>query len=160
MKSNRIVRRRGRAVRSARGFTLVEILIVVVILGILAAIVIPQFGSASTDARDSSLTSQLQTINSQITLYKLNHNDTLPTFLTTQWTQLTSTTDINGNTPTTGETTYGPYLQTAPVNPLTNESAIVAVGTAAATSTGWYFDSSAGIMHGANATGAQSDNGQ
>jgi prepilin-type N-terminal cleavage/methylation domain-containing protein len=34
--------------RKNKGFTLVEILIVVVILGILAAIVIPQFSEAST----------------------------------------------------------------------------------------------------------------
>ena len=38
-----------------KGFTLVEILIVVVILGILAAIVIPQFTDASTQAKESSL---------------------------------------------------------------------------------------------------------
>ena len=44
------------------GFTLVEILIVVIILGILAAIVIPQFTNASQDARNSSLLSQLQTL--------------------------------------------------------------------------------------------------
>ena len=42
-------------VQKAKGFTLVEILIVVVILGILAAIVIPQFTNASESAKASSL---------------------------------------------------------------------------------------------------------
>src|SRR6187399_3120355 len=64
--------------RRQRGFTLVEILIVVIILGILAAIVIPQFTNASQDARKNSLTSQLQTIRSQLELYKLQHLDQLP----------------------------------------------------------------------------------
>ncbi|MHC4363321.1 MAG: type IV pilin protein, partial [Planctomycetota bacterium] len=41
--------------KAQSGFTLVEILIVVVILGILAAIVIPQFTDASTEAKMSSL---------------------------------------------------------------------------------------------------------
>src|SRR5688500_19799867 len=63
------------------GFTLVEILIVVIILGILAAIVIPQFTSASQDARRNSLTSQLQTLRSQLELYKLQHLDQMPSTL-------------------------------------------------------------------------------
>src|SRR5438309_9198865 len=57
------------------GFTLVEILIVVINLGILAAIVIPQFTSASQDARKSSLVSQLQTIKAQTELARLQHLD-------------------------------------------------------------------------------------
>src|SRR3954466_7876959 len=88
-----------------KGFTLVEILIVVIILGILAAIVIPQFTNASTDARKNSLTSQLQTIRSQIELYKLQHNDKLPPFTGTsadvQWQEMTLQTDVNGATTAT-----------------------------------------------------------
>ena len=48
--------------RNNKGFTLVEILIVVIILGILAAIVIPQFTNASNDARNNSVASTLQTL--------------------------------------------------------------------------------------------------
>ena len=66
--------------RGKSGFTLVEILIVVVILGILAAIVIPQFTEASTDAKEARMLSDLQSVRSQIELYKIQHNDELPTF--------------------------------------------------------------------------------
>jgi len=58
--------------KAKSGFTLVEILIVVVILGILAAIVIPQFTDASTEAKESALKSDLQTMRSQIELYKIS----------------------------------------------------------------------------------------
>ena len=59
-------------------FTLVELLIVVIILGILASVVIPQFSDASTDARMSSLATNLMTIRGQIDLYRLQHNGTYP----------------------------------------------------------------------------------
>jgi len=68
--------------QAKRGFTLVEILIVVVILGILAAIVIPQFTQASTEAKANSLCSDLQTMRSQIELYKVQHNDVAPALAT------------------------------------------------------------------------------
>jgi len=109
-----------------KGFTLVEILIVVIILGILAAIVIPQFTNASTDARKNSLTSQLQTVRSQLELYKLQHNDKLPDFATKQWGQMTAQTDVNGNTAATTKD-FGPYLQQMPVNSLNNNNHMEAI---------------------------------
>ena len=60
------------------GFTLVEILIVVVILGILAAIVVPQFSEASSEAKINTLRGNLQTMRSQLELYKIQHDDLLP----------------------------------------------------------------------------------
>ena len=111
----------------AKGFTLVEILIVVVILGILAAIVIPQFTNASESAKSSSMLSTLQTVRSQIELYKNQHNNTEPD-LVTDWTQFTLYTDIDGNTNATKTAvfTYGPYMQKAPVNPFTGGSTVAA----------------------------------
>src|SRR3954452_22127350 len=89
--------------RTRKGFTLIEILIVVIILGILAAIVIPQFSSASSNARKASLQSTVQTLRSQIALYKLQHGDTLPD-ITSTWTALTASSTYNGQN-------YGPYMQ-------------------------------------------------
>ena len=112
-----------------KGFTLIEILIVVIILGILAAIVIPQFTSASQDARKNSLTSQLQTIRSQIELYKLQHLDKLPPVLQagTGWSDLTNQSKADMTTGATTAFPFGPYLQSAPTNSLNGATGILTV---------------------------------
>ncbi|MCS7034280.1 MAG: prepilin-type N-terminal cleavage/methylation domain-containing protein [Phycisphaerae bacterium] len=131
-----------------RGFTLVEILIVVIILGILAAIVIPQFTNASTEARQNSTRSQLQTLRSQIELYKLQHGDQLPNLIggtdepgstVTHWSALTGTS-------TFGAGTFGPYLQQAPFNALNGNTNVVdGNGTAPASSAcGFVYDYNSG----------------
>ncbi len=107
--------------KTKSGFTLVEILIVVVILGILAAIVIPQFTEASTEAKLSSLCTDLQTMRSQIELYKIQHNDVPPTFAGFVG-EMTTYTDINGNANAAKTVVfcYGPYVQKIPVNQFNN----------------------------------------
>ncbi len=135
--------------RARKGFTLVEILIVVIILGILAAIVIPQFTQASTQARLSNLQTNLQTVRSQLLLYKTQHNESYPTTLGTQ---LVEYSDITGAVATAPDAThtYGPYLQAIPINPISNSAAIRVVngaGTvfaAPTTDAGWYFNSTTG----------------
>ena len=126
----------------ARGFTLVEILIVVIILGILAAIVIPQFTNASTQAKGSSVSTTLQTIRSQIELFKIQHNDIPPqTTGLAGWTLMTSKTDTAETTTATPVgTTYGPYFPQAPSNPLNNKTTTSTSATDAAS--GWYYSAS------------------
>jgi general secretion pathway protein G len=135
-----------------RAFTLIEILIVVVILGILAAIVIPQFTKASETAKASSLNSQLQTIRSQLELYQVQHNGNYPTLaqLTPDadadgehdWTNLTTTSEVDGATPgdASGDE-FGPYLQKPPTNPFMQSSNVAAAAT---TDFGWIYTAATG----------------
>jgi general secretion pathway protein G len=132
---------RGKKMKAKHGFTLVEILIVVVILGILAAIVIPQFTDAATESKESSLRSDLQTIRSQIELYKIQHNDDLPTAggLTFE-VAMTGYTDQYGAASTQGAVgAFGPYLQTIPVNPFTAGNGVNGA-SASGSPQGWTFD--------------------
>lgn len=130
--------------RAKSGFTLVEILIVVVILGILAAIVIPQFTEASTEAKTSSLCTDLQTMRSQIELYKIQHNDDLPSdgaagFILA----MTGQTDIAGAV----GADYGPYLQKIPTNPFIDDDTITENGVLGDGSGGWEFNTTTGAFH-------------
>ena len=59
--------------QAQKGFTLVELLIVVIILAILAAIVVPQFASSTDDAKISSLDSTLSNMRSAVDLYRQQH---------------------------------------------------------------------------------------
>ena len=102
-----------------RGFTLIEILIVVVILGILAAVVVPQFTNASEDANDAAVRSQLQTLRGQIELYRAQQSND-PALLTTGWTDL-----IDND-----------YIMGAPSNPLASSATIAAT---AAANVGWVW---------------------
>lgn len=126
-------------------FTLVELLIVVIILGILSAVVIPQFSDAQTDAKLSSLTTNLQTIRGQIDLYRLQHNSAYPT-LANFANQMTKKTDVDGTVnQATGK--FGPYLQRIPNNPFTvgGTGNDVTSGVAAANKA-WFYDEAAGTF--------------
>lgn len=143
------------------GFTLVEILIVVVILGILAAIVIPQFSSASESAKASSLLTQLQTIRSQIELYQVQHQGNYPAIVTdADWDMLTGITDsaqtqyaTKAAAVTANATPLGPYLQKVPANPFSSTTAVGQTAAAAAAATaGWEYDEASGEIKASMAT--------
>lgn len=116
--------------RSRSAFTLIEILIVVVILGILATIVIPQFSNASLTARENTLRDEMRYLRTQIAVYRAQHNDYAPGYSAGTGAgaateanfdaQMTTYTDDRGNANSTGSATYkyGPYLSRMPKNPI------------------------------------------
>ena len=56
--------------RMKRGFTLVELLIVVIIIAVLAAIAIPKFANSSTRSRESALRGELKLLRNAVELFK------------------------------------------------------------------------------------------
>jgi general secretion pathway protein G len=138
------------------GFTLIEVLIVVVIMAVLAATIIPQFSTSTKDARESSLKFNLQSLRTQLELYKVQHNATLPDG-TNNLKQLTSASDVTGALSATGlvDAThpYGPYVQNAlPVQPFSGLNTVKldtgAAGTlptaTAGVGGGWIYRASTG----------------
>jgi general secretion pathway protein G len=137
--------------KSQSGFTLVELLIVVIILGILAAVVIPQFNTAAAESKEAALASNLATIRQAIELYKVQHNDVFPTAAVVV--QLTTGTDVTG----AAGTKYGPYIRNVfPANPMDGLAVVATPATMPAAPTGaggWVYATGNGEFR-ANITGA------
>ncbi len=138
--------------RRTWGFTLVELLIVVIILGILAAIVIPQFSSSTTDAKESALDANLAAMRNAIELYRVQHNAIYPGAVATSAgaacaapaakgtgalnsgqafiDSMVMFSDVSGNTCTIGDTTvykFGPYMRNkVPSDPITGKGSVAA----------------------------------
>lgn len=127
---------RARHHAAGRAFTLVEILIVVVILAILAALVMPQFSNASYIARENALKDDLRYFRTQIGVYKAQHEDVGPGHpngdasqtVEAEWfvKHLTGYTNKRGVYSATASPDYpfGPYLMRIPVNPINGRDGV------------------------------------
>ena len=106
------------------GFTLVEVLIVVVIMAVLASTIIRQFSDSTKDAKISTWEFKLQTLRSQIELYKWQHDGSIPSETLAE---LANRTDADGVIGTTSLSPFGPYLREVPTNPFINKNAVTVI---------------------------------
>lgn len=159
--------------KSLVGFSLIELLVVVAILAILAAVIAPQFSNSSVEAKESALRSNLSSLRSAVELYYRDHGKYPSAVAATGATcpgtglagsglinsedalveQLTLYTNAAGQACTTTNATfkYGPYLKDGiPTDPVVGSSATVVatagnlVMTGGAGTGGWKFDNVTG----------------
>jgi len=160
-----------RRIKDAFGFTLLEILAAVIILGILAVIIVPQIYFSYQETRLNTLRANLNAIRVAIEPYYHQHNYVYPgahddkgdpvsykeqaenAFIA----QLAGYTDINGkvNNKKAGTYTFGPYLKSnkLPLNPFNNDNSVVCdITTTDVTvrapdgSSGWKFYTKTGVL--------------
>lgn len=165
------------------GFTLIEMLIVVIVLGILAAIIIPQIAVSTDDAKLNTLETNLNGVRNAIELYYFEHNSvypggaiptTKPADVTTVplalIAQLARYTDVSGNIANAKDATYkyGPYIKNGklPTNPYNDKNDVVVdttetditVRDSTASDNGWKFYFKTGVFIAADGTAGTHDN--
>ena len=162
--------------RTQPGFTLVEMLIVIIVLGILAMIIIPQLSVSTEDAKVSTLKTNLSALRSAVEIYYAQHDSKYPgqtkssdgtsnndaaVAASSMVKQLTQYTDQNGKVSGTKDNTYkyGPYVKGGqlPKNPFLSGSDATGVesdATKSITATrsadgspGWKFHFNTGVLY-------------
>ncbi|MFC1781948.1 type II secretion system protein [Planctomycetota bacterium] len=126
-----------------RGFTLVEILIVVVLLGILATTVISMASGSALSAKESALATDLSLLRRFILIYKCQHLEVSPGYPDGVTTvapteaafvnQATLSSNSSGVTMPIGTAGFerGPYMQKLPANPMNSLSSVQMLGDGA-----------------------------
>jgi general secretion pathway protein G len=148
--------------RSHSGFSLLELVIVIVIIGLIAAIAIPRFSCGTAGAADTSLEADLAILRNAIDLFAAEHGGDYPT-LAKITDQLTKYTDgLNTSDPVDARDVdhpYGPYLRAIPALPVGDNKGKTdfTAGSIGDGDVGWWYDQTNGVIK-ANCDDAEKDN--
>ncbi|MEL7237469.1 MAG: type II secretion system protein [Planctomycetota bacterium] len=139
---------KSRRSRDRGGFTLVELLIVMTVVGILAAVVVPTLGRATQDARSVAAGLGTQQFSSVIQRYAVEHGGRYPSRYMIH-NQLTQWTDAVGNvagheTPTCN---IPPYLDVIPSPGTGPNATMTSIAPAQSPyAAGWLYDDTTGVI--------------
>ena len=133
--------------RPQRGFTLVEILIVVVILGIVAAIVLANFSNVTATAKASMLADNLRLMRTQVVVFKGQHRGVPPGYPGLDPAQTPDEAVFAAHI-TERTNGYGPYMRKMPENPVNDKANVLMIDdgaplpAAASGQHGWVYQAS------------------
>jgi len=140
--SKDVLKRGLRAARRRLGVAINDIVVPLVVLGLVAAVVVPQFTRAGLVSAAESVKQPLRTVNAAVELYRAQHKDAAPD-LSNGWTPLVTRSDECGRTDGGEARLFGPYLPQPPVNPVTGGTTI---SSAPRRGTDWWWDAATGTV--------------
>lgn len=130
---------------------MIELVIVVVIIGIIAAIAIPRMSRGVSGASNSALRGDLATLRKALDLYQAEHNGEYPKLAKlpgalTQYSDEAGTDFADDKNAPTGRI-FGPYLREIPPLPVgPNKGETDFTNTLGTADTGWVYDEDTGVI--------------
>lgn len=131
-----------------KAFSLVELVIVLVIIGVIAAIAIPRLTRGATNAGATAVAADLAALRNAIELYRAEHEGIFPSAANFS-SQMTQFSNLAGDTfsatavVATG-IVYGPYLKAIPPLPVGAKKGATGVAAADAVGVGWLYTDATG----------------